>query len=151
MENEATTKTPIPARPGFHNFASCTLIFALPTRLSLYFFVPLGLSGQDPRSTIVERPLQISLFFAKQSQCQNGQDKHKYSKNKGLGQRTTNNDRRILSKTNPIKPNSPAVSYTLLWLVEVGATVPNRAFIIGVEANRQSDGAIWAEDKPQRK
>jgi hypothetical protein len=29
MENEATTKTPIPTRSGFRNFALCTLIFAL--------------------------------------------------------------------------------------------------------------------------
>ena len=58
MENEATTKTPIPARSGFRNFASglhsrfggvgfCILIFALPNPLSLYFFVPLCLSGHE--------------------------------------------------------------------------------------------------------
>jgi hypothetical protein len=66
---------------------------------------PWGLSGQDPRSTLVETPLQISLFFAKQTQFQNGQYEHKYSKNKRLCQRTTNNEQRTLSKTNPIKPN----------------------------------------------
>ena len=108
MENEATTKPPIPARPGFRNFALCTLIFALPNPLSVCLFVPLCLSGEDPRSTLVEPPLQIHLFFAKQTQFQNGQYKHKYSKKKGLCQRTTNNDQRTLSKTNPIKPNSPA-------------------------------------------
>jgi hypothetical protein len=59
-------------------------------------------------STLVETPLQIHLFFAKQSQCQNGQYNHKYSKNKGLSQRTTNNEQRTLFKTNPIKPNFPA-------------------------------------------
>jgi len=58
MENEATTKTSIPARSGFRNFASglhsrfggvgfCILIFALPNPLSLYFFVPLCLSGHE--------------------------------------------------------------------------------------------------------
>src|SRR4030042_3869606 len=104
MENEATTKTPIPMRSGFHNFGICTLIFALPNPLSLCLFVPLCLSGQDPRSTLVERPLQIALFYAKQTQFQNGQYRHKYSKNKGLCQRTTNNEPRTLSKTNPIKP-----------------------------------------------
>jgi len=93
MENEATTKTPIPTRPGFHNFALCTLVFAFSTSLP---------------STFVETPLQISLFFAKQSQFQNGQYKHKYSNHKGLCQRTTNNEQRTLSKTNPIKPNFPA-------------------------------------------
>jgi len=31
MENEATTKTPIPARSGFRNFAFCTLHFDFPT------------------------------------------------------------------------------------------------------------------------
>ena len=82
--------------------------------LSLYFLAPScprkgpgGLTGQDPRSTIVERALQIHLFFAKQSQCQNGQNDHKYSNNKGLCQRTTNNEHQTLPKTNPIKPNSP--------------------------------------------
>jgi hypothetical protein len=74
----------------------------LKSSLSLYFFVPSCLSGQDPRSTLVETPLQIHLFSAKQSQCQNGQYKHKYSKNKGLCQRTTNNEQRTSSKTNPI-------------------------------------------------
>jgi len=69
MENEATTKTPIPARPGFRNFAPCTLIFPFSIRR---------------RSTLVESPLQIALFFAKQSQFQNGQYKHKYSNNKVL-------------------------------------------------------------------
>ncbi len=59
-------------------------------------------------STLVETPLQISLFFAKQTQFQNGQYKHKYNKNKGLCQRTTNNDHQTLRKTNPIKPNPPA-------------------------------------------
>jgi len=57
MQNEATTKTPIPARPGFRNFAISTLIFAFSISLP---------------STLVETPLQISLFFTKQSQCQNG-------------------------------------------------------------------------------
>jgi len=47
MENEATTKTPIPTRSGFRNFAVCTLIFAF--------------SITRP-STVVETPLQISLF-----------------------------------------------------------------------------------------
>jgi len=112
MENEATTKTPIPTRSGFRNFALCTLTFALPNPLSVCLFVPLCLSGQDPRSTLVETPLQISLFFAKQSQCQNGQNKHKYSKNKGLCQRTTNNEQRMLSKTNPIKPNHGTIRNT---------------------------------------
>jgi len=63
MENEATTKTPIPTRPGFRNFAFCILIFALPNPLSVRLFVPLSLSGQDPRSTLVEAPLQISSFL----------------------------------------------------------------------------------------
>jgi len=71
MENEATTKTLIPTRSGFRNFAICTLIFAFSISLP---------------STLVETPLQISLFFAKQSQFQNGQYKHKYSNTKGLCQ-----------------------------------------------------------------
>jgi len=47
-----------------------------------------------------------SPVYAKKSQCQNGQYKHKYSNSKGLCQRTTNNEQRTLSKTNPIKSNS---------------------------------------------
>jgi len=43
--------------------------------------------------------------YAKQTQFQNGQYDHKYSKNKGLCQRTTNNQQRTLFKTNPIKAN----------------------------------------------
>jgi hypothetical protein len=47
MENEPTTKTPIPARPGFRNFALCTslhpehlgLIFASSTYLSCHEFI----------------------------------------------------------------------------------------------------------------
>jgi hypothetical protein len=42
--------------------------------LSVRLFVPLCLSGQDPRSTLVERPLQISLFSAKQTQFSQGQN-----------------------------------------------------------------------------
>jgi hypothetical protein len=71
-----------------------------------------GLSGQDPRSTLVEPPLQISLFFAKQTQFQNGQYKHKHGKNKGLCQRTANNQQRMLSKTNPIKPSPGTIRNT---------------------------------------
>jgi hypothetical protein len=43
----------------------------------------------------------------KRTQFQNGQNEDKYSNDKGLCQRTTNNEQRTLSKTNPIKPNSP--------------------------------------------
>jgi hypothetical protein len=87
-----------------HHSAGRSLRFPL----SVCLFVPLCLSALYPRSTLVETPLQISLFFAKQTQFQNGQYKHKYSKNKGLCQRTTNNEQRTLPKTNPIKPNSAA-------------------------------------------
>jgi len=97
MENEATTKTPIPLH---RESLSCLLspVFC-PTRPSC---------PACSRSTLVETPLQIHLFFAKQSQLQNGQYEHKYSKHKGLYQKTTNNDQRTPFKTNPIKPNSPA-------------------------------------------
>jgi len=69
------------------------------------FFFSISSASPCGRSTFVETPLQIALFSAKQSQCQNGQYKHKYSKNKGLCQRTTNNQQRTLLKTNPIKAN----------------------------------------------
>jgi len=75
--------------------------------LSVCLFVPLCLSGQDPRSTLVETPLQIALFFAKQTQFQNGQYKHNYSKHKGLCQSTTNNEQRTLSKNKPKQTQSP--------------------------------------------
>ena len=75
--------------------------------LSVCLFVPSCLSGQDPRSTLVETRLQIHLFFAKQTQFQNGQYKHKYSNSKGLCQRTTNNEHQTLPKTNPIQTQSP--------------------------------------------
>jgi len=39
MENEPTTKTPIPTRLGFRNFALCTLIFAFSTYLSCHEFI----------------------------------------------------------------------------------------------------------------
>ncbi len=39
MENEPTTKTPIPTRSRFRNFALCTLIFAFSTYLSCREFI----------------------------------------------------------------------------------------------------------------
>jgi hypothetical protein len=65
MENEATTKTPIPTRSGFRNFALSTWLHPDPLGLIFAFSISLP-------STLVETPLQIALFFAKQSQCQNG-------------------------------------------------------------------------------
>ena len=98
-QNMADTKI----KPQHHPAKS-----SLKSPLSLYFLLPLCLSDQDPPSTLVETPLQIALFFAKQTQCQNGQYDHKCSNTKGLCQRTTNNEQRTLFKTNPIKANSPA-------------------------------------------
>ena len=43
----------------------------------------------------------------KQTQFQNGQNKHKYSNEKGLCQRTTNNEQRTLFKTKPIQTQFP--------------------------------------------
>jgi len=131
MENESTTKPPIPT----HRESLFWILSPVSCLLPYPPILP---------STLVETPLQIALFFAKQTQfsqrqnqcnslCrkglpkqtgpgpfektnpiepkrtqfQNGQYKHKYSKNKGLCQRTTNNEQRTLFKTNPIKPNSP--------------------------------------------
>ena len=87
--------------------------------------------------TLVETPLQISLFFAKQSQFQNGQYKHKYSKNKGLCQKTTNNEQRTRFKTNPIKPNFKRTN-TLLCLLEAAES----GFAWGVRLDfRSFDGS----------
>jgi hypothetical protein len=127
MENKAPTKTPIPIHREFlfwilsPVFRLLSSLFRLPYsvfcllspvfRLLSSVFCPTRPSCPACRpSTNVERALQIALFFAKQSQFQNGQYKHKYSKNKGVCQRTTNDEPRTLLKTNPIKPNSPAPS-----------------------------------------
>ena len=135
MENEATTKTPIPTRPGFRNFAICTCLHPDPLGLIFAFSI-------SRPSTLVEPPLQIALFFAKQSQFPQGQNQcnllcqkelHQYcaplrpqktnpnKPNFKIGkmtistaiikayanqQRTMTNER--LFKTNPIEPNSPA-------------------------------------------
>jgi len=117
MENEATTKTPIPTRSGFHNSAFCTSLHPDPLGLTFAFSI-------RRRSTLVETPLQIAPFYAKQTQFQNGQYKHKYGKNKGLCQRTTNNEQRTLFKTNPIKPNSPAPAQIPIPIFRPKITTP---------------------------
>ena len=61
MENEATTKTPIPVHRE-SLFWILSPVFC-PTRPSCPASLP---------STLVETPLQIALFFAKQTQCENG-------------------------------------------------------------------------------
>jgi hypothetical protein len=50
-------------------------------------------------------PKNNTLYYAKQTQCQNGQDEHKHSGSKALCQQTTNSEQRTLSKTNPNKAN----------------------------------------------
>jgi len=87
MENEATTKTPIPARPGFRIFALCTLIFALSISLP---------------STLVEPPLQIHLFFAKRTQFLRQQKRRNLLRCKGLRKQTAPPHSK---KTNPNEPN----------------------------------------------
>ena len=62
-------------------------------------------------SSIITKDYENETAFAlpenkpKQSQCQNRQNEHKHSSNKGLRQRTTNNQQRTLFKTNPNKAN----------------------------------------------
>jgi len=129
MENEPTTKTPIPTTSGFRNFAFCTclhpdplgLIFAFSTYLSCREFIATEPPFLSMDYFSVSSAFSVAISFvppwlcgqwvncAKQSQFQNGQYRHKYSSNKALSQRTTNNEQRTLSKTNPIKPNSPAL------------------------------------------
>ena len=61
MENKATTKTPIP----IHRES----LFWIPSPV----FCPTRPSCPACRhSTLVETPLQIALFYAKQTQFQNG-------------------------------------------------------------------------------
>jgi hypothetical protein len=127
MENEPTTKTPIPAHRAslfcllspvfcFLSPVSCLLssVFCLLSPafcfLSSVFCPTRPSCPACPPSTLVETPLQITLFSAKQTQFQNGQYRHKYNKNKGLCQRTTDNEQRTLSKTNPIPPTFFRVS-----------------------------------------
>jgi len=64
----------------------------------------------------------------KRTQFQNGQYEHKYSKKKGLCQRTTNNDQRTLSKTNPIKPKT---------LTAGTKSCPERPVVSKVEPSRR--------------
>ena len=67
-----------PYRTSFYLCVLCALSGQINQRLKNQIgpFLSLGdvpqwLRGQGPRSTLVETPLQIRLFFAKQSQCQN--------------------------------------------------------------------------------
>jgi len=133
MENEATTKTPIPTRSGFRNVALCTSILAFSTYLSChefiatepaflsmdYFsvfsafsvaisFVPLCLGGQDPRSTLVERALQIAPFLQNKANFTMGNINISTAKTKAYAkeQRTMNNER--YSKQTQSKPISNA-------------------------------------------
>ena len=66
---------------------------------------PCGLPLLCPCALGVLVALWLAVNFAKQTQFQNGQNDHKYSKHKGLCQRTTNNEQQTLFKTNPIKAN----------------------------------------------
>ncbi len=131
MENEPTTKTPIPThraslfwilspascllpyppiptRSGFRNFALCTLIFAFSIIL---------------RSTLVEPPLQITLFSAKQTQFPHAKNQCKPLCRKELHQYSA---LRRPRKTNPIEPNSSPKLELCSTLSEVeGPIKPN--------------------------
>ena len=61
MSTEATIKTPIPTTSGFHSFAFYILIFE-------FSLLP---------STFVERTLQITPFYAKQTQFPKAQNERK--------------------------------------------------------------------------
>jgi hypothetical protein len=67
-----------PAYPAL--LAACALV-SYP--LCSYALVPCALCSSPLRAFVSWWP---SVNYAKQSQCQNGQYKHKYSKNKGLCQ-----------------------------------------------------------------
>jgi len=99
-------------------------------RISNSFF---SMSSASPRgrSTVVANPLQITLFSAKQSQCQNRQNEHKYSKNKGLCQRTTDNEQRTLLKTKPIQTQFKPETRALLD--------PERPVVSKVEPSRRAN------------
>jgi hypothetical protein len=72
---------------------------------------------KNPASRIKHLPhfaVHSWLHCAKQSQCQNGQYKHKYSKNKGLCRPTTNNEQQTPFKTKPIQTQSQPKTRALL-------------------------------------
>jgi len=77
----------------------------LKSPLSLYFLAPSCLSGQTPRSTLVETPLQIHLFFAKRTQFLQQQKRLNLLRSKGLRKQTAPPHSRKRTQTNPIKPN----------------------------------------------
>jgi hypothetical protein len=62
-----------------------------------------------PKQTTPGHSKKTNPIEPKRTQFQNGQYEHKCSKNKGLCQRTTNNEQRTLFKTNPIKPKTRAL------------------------------------------
>jgi len=79
-------------------------------------FRPKPLTGEAEESTSILSPSPKSpiwpklptnhrLYYAKQTQFQNGQNEHKCSNANGLCQLTTNNEQRTLFKTNPNKAN----------------------------------------------
>jgi len=112
MENEATTKTPIP----IHRESLSCLLSPVSCLLSSVFCILSSVFCLLPYPPIL--PSLPALYtcrasstnhplFAKQSQFQNGQYTHKYSKNKCLCQKTTNNEPRTLLKTKPIQTQFP--------------------------------------------
>ena len=106
------------------------------------FFLSMSSASPRGRSTVVATPLQIALFFAKQSQCQNRQNEHKYSKNKGLCQRTTDNEQRTLLKTKPIQTQRPkgVLSTVEGFKPETRALLdPERPVVSKVEPSRRAN------------
>ena len=76
----------------------------LKSPLSLYFFAPSCLSGQDPHSTIVERALQITPFYAKQTQFPKNQNHYNLLYCKDLSEYSALHRPKKQTQTNPISP-----------------------------------------------
>jgi len=123
MENEATTKTPIPTRPGFHNFALCTLIFAFSTYLSCHKFVateppflPMNYFSVFSAFSVAVSLVPSCLggyksIMQNKANVKMGNINISIAKTKAYANESAsggNNEQRTISKTNPIKPNSPA-------------------------------------------
>jgi hypothetical protein len=90
------------------------------------------------RFTKANHPQPLEENEPKRTQFQNGQYKHKYSKNKGLCQRTTHNEQRTLFKTNPIKPTNPFDPSTMLRAGKLRTCLHE-------SARRKGDRRQWTE------
>jgi hypothetical protein len=94
MKNNATIKPPIPVHRGIPRQTAFCLLYSV-------FSLARPSCPACLRSTLVETPLQIPLFFAKRTQFSQRQTQHNSLCRKGLPKKTTTGHSK---KTNPIEP-----------------------------------------------